>query len=63
MVVCGCEISAKEVRLAVVRQNDEGVVEMLRLNTTRIELENDTSETDLRLFMAPGFSGSLAGDA
>ena len=30
MTVCGCEISAKEVRLAVVELNDEGKVEMLR---------------------------------
>jgi hypothetical protein len=52
MVVCGCEISAKEVRLAVVRQNDEGIIEMLRPKTTRIELEDDTSEADLRLFLA-----------
>jgi hypothetical protein len=52
MVVCGCEISAKEVRLAVVRQNDEGIIEMLRLKTTRIELDDDTSEIDLRSFLA-----------
>ena len=52
MRVCGCEISAREVRLAVVHQNDEGNVEMLRLKTTRIELDNDTSEADLRLFLA-----------
>ncbi|MDE0852350.1 DUF3010 family protein [Yoonia sp.] len=51
MVVCGCEISAKEVRLAVVHLNDDGNVEMRRLQTTRIELEDDTSEADLRLFM------------
>ncbi len=52
MTVCGCEISAKEVRLAVVHQNDEGKMEMLRLKTTRIELEDDTSEADLRSFLA-----------
>ncbi|MBS9718822.1 DUF3010 family protein [Pseudohalocynthiibacter aestuariivivens] len=52
MRVCGCEISAQEVRLAVVHLNDEGNVEMLRLKTTRIELEDDTSEADLRLFLA-----------
>ncbi|MDE0970428.1 MAG: DUF3010 family protein [Octadecabacter sp.] len=51
MRVCGCEISAREVRLAVVHQNDEGNIEMLRLKSTRIELEDDTSEADLRSFM------------
>jgi hypothetical protein len=52
MRVCGCEISASEVRLAVVYLNDEGNVEMLRLKTTRIELEDDTSEADLRSCLA-----------
>jgi hypothetical protein len=52
MVVCGCEISAKEVRLAVVHLNDNGNVEMRRLKATRIELEDDTSESDLRSFLA-----------
>jgi hypothetical protein len=58
MRVCGCEISASEVRLAVVYLNDEGNVEMLRLKTTRIELEDDTSEADLRSCLADlqGFS-------
>ena len=52
MRVCGCEISAQEVRLAVVHLNDEGNVEMLRLKTTRIELVDDTSEADLQSFQA-----------
>lgn len=52
MRVCGCEISAKEVRLAVVYLNDESNLEMLRLKTTRIELVDDTSEADLRSFLA-----------
>ncbi|WP_245736524.1 DUF3010 family protein [Roseovarius lutimaris] len=52
MRVCGCEISAKEVRLAVVHLNDDGNMEMLRPKTTRIELEDDTSEADLRSFLA-----------
>jgi hypothetical protein len=52
MVVCGCEISAKEVRLAVVHLNDDGNVEMRRLKITRIELEDDTSEADLSSFLA-----------
>ena len=52
MRICGCEISAQEVRLAVVYLNDEGNVEMLRLKTTRKELEDDTSEADLRSFQA-----------
>lgn len=52
MRVCGCEISAQEVRLAVVQLNDEGKVEMLRLKTTRIELADDTSEADLRAFQS-----------
>lgn len=51
MRICGCEISAKEVRLAVVYLNDESNLEMLRLKTTRIELEDDTSEADLRSFL------------
>lgn len=52
MRVCGCEISAQEVRLAIVQMNDEGKVEMLRLKTTRIELADDTSGEDLRSFQA-----------
>ena len=52
MRVCGCEISAQEVRLAVVQLDDEGKIEMLRLKTTRIELADDTSESDLRAFLA-----------
>ncbi|MEP6017048.1 MAG: DUF3010 family protein [Paracoccaceae bacterium] len=58
MRVCGCEISSKEVRLAVVFLKDDRGVEMLRLKTTRIELDDDTSETDLRSFLADlqGFS-------
>jgi hypothetical protein len=52
MKVCGCEISASEVRLAVVHPSDEGNIEMLRLKATRIELEDDTSEADLRSFLA-----------
>ena len=58
MRVCGCEISAKEVRLAVVYLNDEGKVEMLPQKTTRVELEDDTSEADLRSLLADlqGFS-------
>lgn len=51
MRVCGCEISAQEVRLAVVELNNGGEVEMLRLKTTRIELADDTSEADLRAFL------------
>ncbi|MGR3679398.1 MAG: DUF3010 family protein [Paracoccaceae bacterium] len=52
MRVCGCEISAQEVRLAVVQLDDYGKVEMLRLKTTRFELADDTSEADLRSFQA-----------
>jgi len=52
MRVCGCEISAQEVRLAVVQLDGDGKVEMLRLKITRIELADDTSETDLRAFLA-----------
>ncbi len=52
MRVCGCEISAQEVRLAVVQLDDLGKVEMLRLKTTRIEIADDTSETDLRALLA-----------
>lgn len=52
MSVCGCEISAQEVRLAVVKKDDAGNVVMRPLKTTRIELEDDTSEADLRSFLA-----------
>jgi hypothetical protein len=52
MRVCGYEISAQEVRFAVVQLNDESKVEMLRLKTTRIKLADDTSEADLRSFQA-----------
>lgn len=52
MRVCGCEISAHEVRLAVVQLDNAGKIEMLRLKTTRIELADDTSEADLRTFQA-----------
>ena len=52
MRVCGCEISAREVRLAVVELNGERNLELLRIKTTRIELKEDTSEADLRSFLA-----------
>ena len=52
MRVCGCEISAQEVRLAVVQLNDEQNLELLRIKTTRIELKDDTSAADLRSFLA-----------
>jgi len=52
MRVCGCEISAQEVRLAVVYRDDEDNVAMLPLKTTRIDLADDTSEADLRSFLA-----------
>lgn len=52
MRVCGCEISAQEVRLAVVYRDDEGDIEMLRLKATRVELDDDASEASLRSFLA-----------
>lgn len=52
MRICGCDISGQEVRLAVVYLNDEGNVEMLRPDTTRIKLDDDTSEVALRLCLA-----------
>jgi hypothetical protein len=52
MRICGCEISAQEVRLAVVELNADRKLELLRLKTTRIELKDDTSEVDLRSFLA-----------
>jgi hypothetical protein len=52
MRVCGCEISAQEVRLAVVELNADRSVKLLRSETTRIELKDDTSEADLRAFLA-----------
>ena len=51
MRVCGCEISAQEVRLAVVVLNGQSKVELLRIKTTRIELKDDTSEADLKSFL------------
>ena len=52
MRVCGCEISAQEVRLAVVQLNDEKNVGLLRIKKTRIELKDDMSEENLRSFLA-----------
>ena len=52
MRICGCEISAQEVRLAVFELNDEQNVEILRIKKTRIELKDDTSEENLRSFLA-----------
>ena len=52
MRVCGCEISAQEVRLAVVELNDEKNVGLLRIKKTRIELKDDMSEENLRSFLA-----------
>ena len=44
MRVCGCEISASEVRLAVAYHDDEGGVEMLRLNPNVTPLISDEIE-------------------
>ena len=52
MRICGCEISAQEVRLAVVELNGERNVQLLGIKTTRLELKDDTSESDLRSFLA-----------
>ena len=52
MRICGCEISAQEVRLAVVGLNCERNVQLLGIKTTRLELKDDTSEPDLRSFLA-----------
>ena len=52
MRICGCEISAQEVRLAVVELNCERNVQLLGIKTTRLELKDDTSESDLRSFLA-----------
>jgi hypothetical protein len=41
MRICGCEISAQEVRLAVVQLNDEKNVGLLRIKKTRIKLKDD----------------------
>ena len=41
-----------KVRLAVVELNSERNVNPLRSKTTRIELKDDTSEADLRAFLA-----------
>ena len=52
MRICGCEISAQEVRLAVVELKDEQNVELFRIKKTRIELKDDMSEENLRSFLA-----------
>ena len=52
MRICGFEISSHEVRLAVVELNDEQNVELLRIKKTRIELQDDTSEENLRSVLA-----------
>ena len=52
MRICGCEISAQEVRLVVVELNDEQNVELFRIKKTRIELKDDMSEENLRSFLA-----------
>ena len=52
MRICGCKISSQEVRLAVVQLIDEKNVELLRIKKTRIELNDDTSEENLRSVLA-----------
>lgn len=52
MRVCGCEISAQEVRVAVVYHDEEGQLAKLPLKTTRIEVSDDTSDDDLKSCLA-----------
>ncbi|WP_435140191.1 DUF3010 family protein [Pseudopelagicola sp. nBUS_19] len=52
MRVCGCEISAQEVRVAVVLYDEGGQVAKLPIATTRIEISDDTSDADLKSCLA-----------
>ena len=52
MRVCGCEIAAQEVRVAVVTFDDAGQVAKLPMAKTRIEISDDTSDADLKSCLA-----------
>lgn len=52
MRICGCEISAQEVRLAVVYHDEAGRIAKLPLVTTRIEISDDTSDADIKSCLA-----------
>lgn len=52
MRICGCEISAQEVRLAVVYHDEAGRISKLPLKTTRIEISDDTSDGDVKSCLA-----------
>ena len=52
MRICGCEISAQEVRLAVVYYDDNAQIAKLPLATTRIEISDDTLDEDVKSCLA-----------
>ncbi|MDP2520848.1 DUF3010 family protein [Shimia thalassica] len=52
MRVCGCEISAQEVRVAVVYYDEDGQITKLPVAQTRIEIADDTSDEDLKSCLA-----------
>lgn len=52
MRVCGCEISAKEVRVALVYRDESGKPAKIPLRLTRIEISDDTSDDDIRSCLA-----------
>lgn len=52
MRICGCEISAQEVRVAVVYYDQEGQIAKLPIMTTRIEIADDTSDADVKSCLA-----------
>ncbi|MEY8120279.1 DUF3010 family protein [Falsihalocynthiibacter sp. BN13B15] len=52
MRICGCEISAQEVRLAVVYYDEDGQPAKLPIGTTRIEISDDTSDAELKFCLA-----------
>ncbi len=48
MIVCGCEISAQEIRVVICSLNNDGEVEMKPIKQTRIEIEDDKSDAQIR---------------
>lgn len=52
MRICGCEISAQEVRLAVVYYDDNAQFAKLPLMKTRIEISDDTNDEEVKACLA-----------
>lgn len=47
MKICGCEISAQEIRLAVCQLDDDGAPIMKPIKQTRIEIKDDNDDAQL----------------